>query len=44
MDIDDGASLQLVDMFYYLGDTLSVDDNAYAAVQARVCNGWNKLR
>jgi len=44
MDIDDGASLQLVDMFYYLGDTLSVDGDADAAVEARVCHGWNKLR
>jgi len=44
MDIADGASLQLVDTFYYLGDTLSVDGDADAAVEARVCNGWNKFR
>jgi len=44
MDIGDGASLELVDTFYYLGDMLSVDDNADAAVEARVCKGWNKFR
>jgi len=44
MDIADGASLESVDMFCYLGDMLSVDDNADAAVEARVCNGWNKFR
>ena len=44
MDIDDGASLQLVDMFCYLGDMLSVDGDADAAVEARVCKEWNKLR
>jgi len=41
MDICDGASLELVDMFCYLGDTLSVDGDADAAVEARVreeCN------
>ena len=34
MDIDDGASLEFVDMFCYLGDTdmLSVDGNADASV------------
>jgi len=37
MDTGDGASLELVDMFYYLGDTLSVDGDA--AVEAGVCKG-----
>jgi len=32
MDIDDGASIELVDMFCYLGDMLSVDGDADAAV------------
>jgi len=44
MDVGDGASLELVDMFCYLGDMLSVDGDADAAVQARVRKGWNKLR
>jgi len=44
MDIGDGASLELVDMFCYVGDMLSVDGDADAAVEARVCNGWNKFR
>jgi len=39
MDVGDGASLELVDMFCYLGDILSVDGDADAAVEARVCNG-----
>jgi len=37
MDIDDGASLEVVDKFYYKGDMLSVDGDADAAVKARVC-------
>ena len=36
MDICDGASLELLDMFCYLGDMLSVDGDAEAAVEARV--------
>jgi len=44
MDICDGASLELVDMFCYLGDMLSVDGDADAAVEARVCKEWNKFR
>jgi len=44
MDVGDGASLELVDMFCYLGDMLSVDGDADAAVQARVCKRWNKFR
>jgi len=44
MDIGDGASLELVAMFCYLGDMLSVDGDADAAVEARVHKGWNKFR
>ena len=44
VDIGDGASLELVDMFCYLGDMLSVDGDADAAVEPRVCKGWNKFR
>jgi len=44
MDIGDGASLELVDTFYYLGDMLSVDGNADVAVEPRVHKGWNKFR
>ena len=43
VDIGDGASFELVDMFCYLGDMLSVDDDADAAVKARVRKGWNKF-
>jgi len=39
VDISDGARLELVDMFCYLGDMLSVDGDADAAVEARVCKG-----
>jgi len=31
-------------MFCYLGDMLSVDGDADAALEARVCKGWNKFR
>jgi len=44
VDIGDGASLEFVDMFCHLGDMLSVDGDADAAVEARVCKGWNKFR
>jgi len=37
-------SLELVDKFCYLGDMLSVDGDADAAVETRICIGWNKLR
>jgi len=36
MDTGDGASLELVDVFCYLGDILSVDGDADAAVEARI--------
>ena len=39
VDISDGARLELVDMFCYLGDMLSVDGDDDAAVEARVCKG-----
>ena len=35
-------SWELVDKFCYLGDMLSVDGDADAAVEARI--GWNKFR
>jgi len=41
MNIGNGASLELVDTFCYLGDVLSVDGDA--DVEARVCKGWNKI-
>jgi len=43
MDIGDGAGLELVDMFCYLSDMLSVDGNAEPAVEAGV-HGLNKFR
>jgi len=36
--------LKLVDKFCYLGDMLSVDGDADAAVEARIQIGWNKFR
>jgi len=44
--VDTGASakLELVDKFCYLGDMLSVDGDADAAVDARIRIGWNKFR
>jgi len=41
MHVGDGASVELVDKFCYVGDMLSVDGDADAAVKARVCKGWN---
>ena len=38
------AKLELVDKFCYLGDTLSVDGDADACVEARIRIGWNKFR
>ena len=38
------ANLVLVDKFCYLGDMLSVDGDADAAVEARIRIGWNKFR
>jgi len=44
--VDIGASekLELVDHFCYLGDMLSVDGDADAAVEARIRTGCNKFR
>ena len=36
VDIEDSAKLELVDKFCYLGDMLSVDGDADAAVEARI--------
>jgi len=44
MSIGDDGSLELVDMFHYLDDMLSVDGDADVAVDARVPTGWNKFR
>jgi len=45
MDIPDGARLELVDTFCYLGDVQSVDGDGDvdAAVEARVHKDWNKF-
>ena len=43
MDIAASAKLEVVDKFCYLGDMLSVDGDADAAVEARIRIGWNKL-
>ena len=44
VDIGACAKLELVDKFCYLGDKLSVDGDADAAVEARIRIGWNKFR
>ena len=36
--------MELVDKFCYLGDMLSVDGDADAAVEASIRIAWNKLR
>ena len=38
------VKLELVDKFCYLGDMLSVDGDADAAVEARIRIGWNTFR
>jgi len=38
------ANLELVDKFCYLGDMLSVDGDADAAVEAKIRIGWNKFK
>jgi len=43
-DIGVSANLEVVDKFCYLGDILSVDGDADAAVEARIRTGWNKFR
>jgi len=42
VDIGASAKLELVDKFCYLGDMLSVDGEADAAVEARIRTGWNR--
>jgi len=44
VDIGVNANLELVDKFCYLGDMLSVDGDADAAVETRIRTGWNKFR
>jgi len=44
VDIGASANLQVLDKFRYLGDMLSVDGDADAAVEARIQIGWNKFR
>jgi len=44
VDIGASANLEIVDNFCYLGDMLSVDGDADAAVEARIRIGWNKFR
>ena len=43
MDIGTSAKLELVDKICYLGDMLSVDGDADAAVEARIQVSWNKF-
>jgi len=44
VDIGGDANLELVDTFCYLGDMLSVDGDADAAVETRIQIRWNKFR
>jgi len=44
VNIGVNANLELVDEFCYLGDMLSVDGDADAAVKTRIRIGWNKFR
>ena len=44
VDIGASSNLELVNMFCYLGDLLSVDKDADGAVVARVQSGWKKFR
>jgi len=44
VDIGANANLKVVDKFCYLGDMLSVDGDADAAVEARIRIRWNKFR
>jgi len=41
VDIVVNANLELVNKFCYLGDMLSVDRDADAAVETRIRIGWN---
>jgi len=44
VDIGASANLEVVNKFCYLGNMLSVDGDANAAVEARIRIGWNKFR
>jgi len=44
VDIGASANLEVLDKFCYLGDMLSVDGDADAAVDARIRIGWNKFK
>jgi len=44
VDIEASAKLELVDKFCYLGEMLSVDGDADAAMETRIQIGWNKFR
>ena len=44
MDTGASANLEVVDKFCNLGDMLSVDGDADAALKARIHIGWNKFR
>ena len=44
VDIGASAKLELVDKICYLGDMLSVDGDADAAVEARIGIRWNEFR
>ena len=44
VDIGASANLGVVEKFCYLGDMLSVDADADAAVEARIRIGWNKFK
>jgi len=44
VDIGASANLEVADKFCYLGDMLSVDGDADAAVEARIRIGRNKFR
>ena len=44
MDIGASANLEVLDKLFYLGDMLSMDGDADAAVEARIRIGWNKFR
>ena len=44
VDIGAIANVELVDQCCYLGDMLSVEEEADAAMEARIRVGWNKFR
>ena len=43
VDIGGDANLELVDKLCYLGDMLSADGDADAAVETRIRIGWNTV-